>query len=102
MHRIPSLSPTSVPTLLKKAASLPMKSALPRKAARRKNVWELVGNVGSSAAKDRGQGFREKMGDCGITVTNSQTANWSITEGKQVTEAWLKESQGCPGHLRPE
>ncbi len=59
----------------------------------KKNVWELVGNVGSSAAKDRGQGFREKMGDCGMTITNSQTANWSITEGKQVTEAWLKESK---------
>jgi simple sugar transport system substrate-binding protein len=58
-----------------------------------KNVWELVGNVGSSAAKDRGQGFREKMGDCGITITKSQTANWSITEGKQVTEAWLKETK---------
>ncbi|MBN1137288.1 MAG: ABC transporter substrate-binding protein [Anaerolineae bacterium] len=58
-----------------------------------KNVWELVGNVGSSAAKDRGQGFREKMGECGITVTKSQTANWSITEGKQVTEAWLKETK---------
>jgi ABC-type sugar transport system substrate-binding protein len=58
-----------------------------------KNVWELVGNVGSSAAKDRGQGFREKMGACGITVTKTQTANWSITEGKQVTEAWLKETK---------
>jgi simple sugar transport system substrate-binding protein len=57
-----------------------------------KNVWELVGNVGSSAAKDRGQGFREKMVDCGIEITKSQTANWSITEGKQVTEAWLKET----------
>jgi ABC-type sugar transport system substrate-binding protein len=58
-----------------------------------KNVWELVGNVGSSAAKDRGQGFREKMGDCGMTITKSQTANWSITEGKQVVEAWLKETK---------
>lgn len=58
-----------------------------------KNVWELVGNVGSSAAKDRGQGFREKMGDCGIEITKSQTANWSITEGKQVTEAWLRETK---------
>ncbi|MBN2256985.1 MAG: ABC transporter substrate-binding protein [Anaerolineaceae bacterium] len=57
-----------------------------------KNVWELVGNVGSSAAKDRGQGFREAMGECGLVVTKSQTANWSITEGKQVTEAWLKET----------
>jgi simple sugar transport system substrate-binding protein len=58
-----------------------------------KNVWELVGNVGSSAAKDRGQGFREKMGACGIAITKSQTGNWSITEGKQVTEAWLKETK---------
>lgn len=58
-----------------------------------KNVWELVGNVGSSAAKDRGQGFREAMTECGLEVTKSQTANWSITEGKQVTEAWLKETQ---------
>lgn len=58
-----------------------------------KNVWELVGNIGSSAAKDRGQGFREKMGECGITITNSQTGNWSSTEGKAVTESWLKDSQ---------
>ncbi|HXV44583.1 MAG TPA: ABC transporter substrate-binding protein [Anaerolineae bacterium] len=63
----------------------------------KKVVWELVGNVGSSAAKDRGQGFREKMGECGIEVANSQTANWSITEGKQVTEAWLKESKDVQG-----
>ncbi|MDX9955533.1 MAG: ABC transporter substrate-binding protein [Anaerolineae bacterium] len=61
------------------------------------NVWELVGNVGSSAAKDRGQGFRETMGACGIQVTKSQTANWSITEGKEVTEAWLKETQDVQG-----
>jgi len=63
----------------------------------KKNVWELVGNVGSSAAKDRGQGFREKMGDCGITITQSQTGNWSATEGKTVTEAWLKQSTDVQG-----
>lgn len=62
-----------------------------------KIVWELVGNVGSSAAKDRGQGFRERMGDCGIEITNSQTGNWSITEGKAVTEAWLRESTEVDG-----
>jgi len=62
-----------------------------------KIVWELVGNVGSSAAKDRGQGFRERMGECGIEITNSQTGNWSITEGKAVTEAWLKESTEVDG-----
>ncbi len=63
----------------------------------KKNVWELVGNIGSSAAKDRGQGFREKMSACGIQITKSQTANWSLDEGKQVTEAWLKESQDVQG-----
>lgn len=62
-----------------------------------KNVWELVGNVGSSAAKDRGQGFREKMAACGIKITRSQTANWSLAEGKQVMETWLKESQDVQG-----
>jgi ABC-type sugar transport system substrate-binding protein len=62
-----------------------------------KIVWELVGNVGSSAAKDRGQGFREKMDACGIEITNSQTGNWSIIEGKEVTEAWLKESTDVDG-----
>jgi ABC-type sugar transport system substrate-binding protein len=63
----------------------------------KKIVWELVGNVGSSAAKDRGQGFRERMGECGIEIAKSQTGNWSITEGKQVTEAWLKETQDVQG-----
>jgi simple sugar transport system substrate-binding protein len=62
-----------------------------------KNVWELVGNVGSSAAKDRGQGFREKMGGCGIAITRSQTADWSMTEGQQVTATWLKETQDVQG-----
>ena len=63
----------------------------------KKNVWELVGNVGSSPAIDRGKGFRETAEKCGIVVTNSQTGNWSIVEGKQVTEAWLKESQDVQG-----
>jgi ABC-type sugar transport system substrate-binding protein len=63
----------------------------------KKNVVELVGNVGSSAAKDRGQGFREKMGDCGITITKSQTANWDSTQGRQVMEAFLRESQDIQG-----
>jgi hypothetical protein len=62
-----------------------------------KNVWELVGNVGSSPAIDRGKGFRETAEKCGIVVTNSQTGNWSIVEGKQVTEAWLKESKDVQG-----
>jgi len=63
----------------------------------KKNVVELVGNVGSSAAIDRGKGFREKMGDCGITITKTQTANWSSTEGKDVMAAFLKDSKDIQG-----
>ena len=62
-----------------------------------KNVVELVGNVGSSPAIDRGKGFREKMTECGITVTKSQTANWSATEGKDVMAAFLKDSKDIQG-----
>jgi len=62
-----------------------------------KNVVELVGNVGSSAAIDRGKGFREKMGDCGITITKSQTANWSSQEGKDVMQAFLQDSTDIQG-----
>ena len=62
-----------------------------------KNVWELQGNVGAAPAIDRGTGFRETAEECGITVTKTQTANWSVSEGKQVTEAWLKETQDVQG-----
>jgi simple sugar transport system substrate-binding protein len=63
----------------------------------KKNVVELVGNVGSSAAIDRGKGFREKMGDCGITITKTQTANWDATEGKTVMQAFLQDSKDIQG-----
>ena len=62
-----------------------------------KNVVELVGNVGSAPAIDRGAGFRETMEACGITITESQTGNWSATEGKAVMEAWLSESTDIQG-----
>jgi ABC-type sugar transport system substrate-binding protein len=62
-----------------------------------KNVWELQGNVGAAPAIDRGTGFRETAEKCGITVTKTQTANWSIKEGKEVTEAWLKETKDVQG-----
>jgi ABC-type sugar transport system substrate-binding protein len=63
----------------------------------KKNVVELVGNVGSSAAKDRGVGFREAIEDSGIVITESQTANWSSTEGKDVMAAFLKKSKDIQG-----
>lgn len=63
----------------------------------KKNVVELVGNVGSSAAIDRGKGFREKMGACGIVITETQTADWDATKGKSVTEAFLQKSKDIQG-----
>jgi ABC-type sugar transport system substrate-binding protein len=63
----------------------------------KKNVVEISGAVGASAAIDRAKGFREKMGDCGITVTQSQTGNWGVPESKAVMEAFLKQSKDIQG-----
>lgn len=67
------------------------------KDSEKKNVVELVGNVGSSAAKDRGVGFREAIEGSGIVITESQTGNWSATEGKDVMAAFLKKSKDIQG-----
>jgi ABC-type sugar transport system substrate-binding protein len=53
--------------------------------------------VGSSAEMERGTGFRETAAQCGIVIANSQTGNFIKTEGKQVIEAWLKESRDVQG-----
>ena len=63
----------------------------------KKNVVEISGAVGASAAIDRAKGFREKMGDCGITVTDTQTGNWGVPESKAVMEAFLKKSKDIQG-----
>jgi simple sugar transport system substrate-binding protein len=56
-----------------------------------KNVLEISGAVGAGAGIDRGKGFRQKMEECGITVTASQTGDWKIEPSKAVMEAWLKD-----------
>jgi ABC-type sugar transport system substrate-binding protein len=63
----------------------------------KKNVVEISGAVGASAAIDRAKGFREKMGDCGITITDTQTGNWGVPESKAVMEAFLKKSTDIQG-----
>lgn len=63
----------------------------------KKNVVEISGAVGASAAIDRAKGFREKMTDCGITITDSQTGNWGVPESKAVMEAFLKKSTDIQG-----
>ena len=65
--------------------------------ATKKNVVEISGAVGASAAIDRAKGFREKMGDCGITVTATQTGNWGVPESKAVMAAFLKKSTDIQG-----
>jgi len=61
----------------------------------KKNVVEISGAVGASAAIDRAKGFREKMGDCGIVIPDgfTQTGNWGVPESKAVMEAFLKKSK---------
>ena len=63
------------------------------------NVAEISGAVGASAAIDRAKGFREKMGDCGITIPDglSQTGNWGVPESKAVMEAFLKKTKNIQG-----
>ena len=65
----------------------------------KKNVVEISGAVGASAAIDRAKGFREKMGDCGITIPDgfTQTGNWGVPESKAVMEAFLKKSKDIQG-----
>jgi ABC-type sugar transport system substrate-binding protein len=67
------------------------------KESEERNVWELAGKADSSIAKDRGQGFREKMGDCGIAIAKSQSGEWSASEGKAVMKTWLKETADVQG-----
>ena len=65
----------------------------------KKNVVEISGAVGASAAIDRAKGFREKMGDCGIVIPDgmTQTGNWGVPESKAVMEAFLKKSKDIQG-----
>lgn len=65
--------------------------------SQRKNVLELIGTIGSVYAIDRGTGFRETAETCGIVIPGSATANWGLTDGKQVTEFWLKEKIDVQG-----
>jgi ABC-type sugar transport system substrate-binding protein len=63
----------------------------------KKNVVELAGDPGASAAQDRSQGFREKMGDCGITITQSQVANWNSEDGRLVMSDFLAKTTNIQG-----
>ncbi|MCK0471596.1 ABC transporter substrate-binding protein [Halalkalibacter sp. APA_J-10(15)] len=55
------------------------------------NIVELQGTVGSAPAIDRKEGFEEIIADHPqLTITQSQTGNFTRTEGKEVMEAFLR------------
>jgi simple sugar transport system substrate-binding protein len=60
-----------------------------------KNVVEIGGDQGASAAIDRHKGFGEGDTACGIKVLDSQSAaGWDPTIGKSIMEAYLKKYPG--------
>ena len=59
------------------------------------NVVELQGTVGSSPAINRKQGFEEGIaGHANITLTRSQTGDFTRAKGKEVMEGFLKAEGG--------
>ena len=66
----------------------------------KKNVWELVGNpVGPNTFKtdQRDQGFRVRMGECGIRLTNYQGPNENTFESQETMEAFLRKTADIQG-----
>ncbi|WP_336921697.1 substrate-binding domain-containing protein [Aquipuribacter sp. SD81] len=59
------------------------------------NVVELQGTTGSAPANDRKAGFEEAIADNdNVTITASQTGNFTRAEGRQVMEGFL-QSEGA-------
>ena len=59
------------------------------------NVLELQGTAGSAPANDRAKGFRDGIAQHpGITIVRSQSGDFALAKGKEVTEAALKSMPG--------
>ena len=70
------------------------------KNSKKKNVVEISGvpgGIGGDATIGRAMGFRGEMGDCGITITDSQTGNWNPQDSKAVMAAFLQKSTDIQG-----
>ena len=60
-----------------------------------KNVWELTGYVADRDAykvNQRSEGFREKTGECGITLSPTSVANQSDMEDEAALETFLRNT----------
>lgn len=53
-------------------------------------IIELEGIPGTSAARERGQGFNEKAQELGLNIVAKQTANFDRSQGLTVTENILQ------------
>lgn len=59
------------------------------------NIVELQGTVGSSPAINRKQGFEEGIaGHANLTITRSQTGDFTRSKGKEVMEGFIKAEGG--------
>ncbi len=59
------------------------------------DVVELQGTTGSSPAINRKKGFEEGIaGASNVTITKSQTGDFTRTKGKEVMESFIKSSGG--------
>ena len=56
------------------------------------NIVELVGTIDSAPANDRYKGFREILQDYpGMKIIDSRSGDFTVAQGKEVMEAFLKE-----------
>lgn len=58
------------------------------------NIVELEGTAGSSAARDRGQGFEEQIAKSNINIISKQNADFDRTKGLTVMENILQSKSG--------
>ena len=58
------------------------------------NIVELVGTIDSAPANDRYKGFREILQDYpGMKIIDSRSGDFTVAQGKEVMEAFLKQSR---------
>jgi ABC-type sugar transport system substrate-binding protein len=64
-------------------------------------VFEIQGYATSQAAVGRAQGFRQKMGDCGISIEANGVGNWDPEIARTLTATYLAshtDTQGIFAH----
>ena len=64
----------------------------------KKNIVVIGGDPAAYQAIDRAKGITEKSGDCGMTITATQSdPNWDPTNAKTIMAGFLKQSKDIQG-----